>query len=236
MNPLFAENPLVTGNPDIRFYAGGPLVTRDNFRLGTLCVSDTKPRDGMSEDHKAVLVLLARMVVNALDSRRLTMRAHHQSRMMTRLAEAAVSICQALTVSEIAHTATETACALVVADAAYLNIMWPAPGEPSEFVATRGGAKDQSSLSVPWQTYGKSLVARKSLTPAIVKDLPSTVTAAEPMKGSWIGFLIGLDKEKPLGHLQLWRQYTTSFTDLETAMLTDVARVASPAAERLIAR
>ncbi|UAA37626.1 GAF domain-containing protein [Paraneptunicella aestuarii] len=40
----FATNPLVTGEPKIRFYAGAPLIIRDELRIGTLCIIDRKPR------------------------------------------------------------------------------------------------------------------------------------------------------------------------------------------------
>ncbi len=40
----FADNPLVTGEPKIRFYAGLPITIKDNITVGTLCVIDTKPR------------------------------------------------------------------------------------------------------------------------------------------------------------------------------------------------
>jgi signal transduction histidine kinase/GAF domain-containing protein len=57
----FADNPLVTGGPNIRFYAGAPLHDRHGYRVGTLCVIDNKPRI-FSEDDKTTLRDLADLV------------------------------------------------------------------------------------------------------------------------------------------------------------------------------
>ncbi|HMM68649.1 MAG TPA: GAF domain-containing protein, partial [Dokdonella sp.] len=62
----FASNPLVTGQPGIRFYAGAPIRLSDGYKMGTLCVIDREPRS-ISDKQRAVLVELARAASDALE-------------------------------------------------------------------------------------------------------------------------------------------------------------------------
>jgi diguanylate cyclase (GGDEF)-like protein/PAS domain S-box-containing protein len=68
-DPLFAHNPLVTGAPGIRFYAGMPLVSSDGFALGTVCVIDRMPRT-LTATQAEALSTLARQVMVSLEYRR----------------------------------------------------------------------------------------------------------------------------------------------------------------------
>ena len=57
-DPRFADNPYVTGDPYIRFYAGAPLSTAEGYRIGTLCVMSDKPRR-LSAQERSILRDLA---------------------------------------------------------------------------------------------------------------------------------------------------------------------------------
>lgn len=65
----FRENPLVTGEPHIRFYAGAPLVTEDQYALGTLCVVDCQPRE-LDSDQKEALQAVARLALRQMELRK----------------------------------------------------------------------------------------------------------------------------------------------------------------------
>ena len=67
----FAHNPLVTSDPNIRFYAGAPLIDSQGFGLGSLCVIDRTPRQLTNEQEQA-LTILARQVVAQCEFRRIS--------------------------------------------------------------------------------------------------------------------------------------------------------------------
>jgi PAS domain S-box-containing protein len=69
LDERFADNPLVTGGPRVRFYAGMPLRTDEGFILGTLCAIDHQPRE-LTATQQQQLALLATQVVAQLELRR----------------------------------------------------------------------------------------------------------------------------------------------------------------------
>lgn len=77
-DPRFQDNPLVTQQPNLRFYAGVPLIDRHGYALGTIAVVDTQPR-AFSVAQCNLLRDLSTLVITALESR-------HRANLLTKLA------------------------------------------------------------------------------------------------------------------------------------------------------
>lgn len=83
-NEIFKDNPMVTGEPSIRFYAGAPLVNSEGYSLGTLCIIDTVPKN-LSERQKDALLTLAREVVSHLELRRAKLKLEDEKNKLENL-------------------------------------------------------------------------------------------------------------------------------------------------------
>jgi PAS domain S-box-containing protein len=70
-DPRFAENPFVTGEPFVRFYAGCPLAAPDGSRIGSLALVDRRPRDFSARDGQ-LLRSLARIVESEINALQVT--------------------------------------------------------------------------------------------------------------------------------------------------------------------
>ncbi len=78
----FSDNPLVLGDPSIRFYAGAPLGMPNGDALGSLCVIDTTPRQ-LNEQQRHALGVLRRAVVSQLELRRALADLRDASRLLS---------------------------------------------------------------------------------------------------------------------------------------------------------
>ncbi|MBC7377003.1 MAG: GAF domain-containing protein [Burkholderiaceae bacterium] len=116
-DPRFASNPLVLGDPHIRFYAGAPIRLKDGAVVGALCVVDRAPRR-LNIQQREVLTQLALAVAHALEGRRAALMAGQAA------ADLRDSEARFRTLSEHAplgvfHTDAEGACT-------YTNPRWQA--------------------------------------------------------------------------------------------------------------
>lgn len=82
----FSDNPFVTGKPNIRFYAGVPLTTQAGYKLGTLCVIDTVPRN-LTDEQRFALKVLSRQAIKLFESRVMNKLLTHHQKQLQRLTD-----------------------------------------------------------------------------------------------------------------------------------------------------
>ncbi|TVQ26027.1 MAG: sensor histidine kinase [Spirochaetaceae bacterium] len=82
----FHDNPLVTDNPGIRFYAGMPLTTASGARIGALCAIDRTPRQ-LTDEQRNALAVLSRHVSTMLELRRANVKISEQNRRLQELSD-----------------------------------------------------------------------------------------------------------------------------------------------------
>jgi PAS domain S-box-containing protein len=84
----FGMNPLVTGEPGLRFYGGHPLISPEGKPLGALCVMDVEAREGLTPGQKEGLATLAELVIDILEGLRADARSRaDKTRSLSRFAE-----------------------------------------------------------------------------------------------------------------------------------------------------
>ncbi len=85
LDERFAHNPMVVGDPHVRFYAGAPLLAPDGHAIGALCVMDRSPRQ-LTADQLEALRVLSRQVMSQLELRRHIEEQHRAQLASARLA------------------------------------------------------------------------------------------------------------------------------------------------------
>jgi two-component sensor histidine kinase len=248
-DPRFDCNPLVTGEPHLRFYAGALLETREGLPLGTVCVLDYKPRD-LTEEQAFTLQALARQVMAHLELRRSAKEAERRTAEVQRYTDQL----QALARTALKITAAKTLEATIqeVVDAAREIV-----GVHQSVVSlTRGPDWSQAikavSLSDKYEAYRDCANASEGsgiyalvcetnrpirLTQAELETHPlwrgfgEHTTDHPPMRG-WLAAPLVAQNGQNLGLIQLSDKTDgTEFGQGDEAVLVQLAQLAASAIE-----
>ncbi len=142
VDPRFAGNPLVVGEPRVRFYAGVPLRNADGHALGTLCVLDHQPRR-LDAAQREALARLGRQAMRAIEMRQAGQRLRSAQRRVQRLADfraLLAEVSQAIASADDDLGLLQQACELAVryAGAELMYVARPDSSGSFVFVASAG--------------------------------------------------------------------------------------------------
>lgn len=138
-DPRFNANPLVTGAPGIRFYAGRPLLYSGGVPIGSLCVIDTEPRANLTEDQHKALELLSTAAMAMIDR-------WHSARQTTLQAD-----CSKVQIDDLQQRFNVLADALP-------HMVWSTPADGMSDYFSRQwcdytGQPEEASFGAGWMTF-----------------------------------------------------------------------------------
>ncbi|MER2249739.1 PAS domain S-box protein [Methylorubrum podarium] len=252
-DPRTCDNPLVTGEPYIRFYAGAPLRTAEGTALGSLCVIDHLPRpDGLTEGQADALRRFARQVMRQVEMRQavrlrddlLTERGLlERQRAVLGTTQAGIARAGGRQDAVLEAVLAGAMEAVPAADGAVLGLV---DGDALEYHAVRGSLKPHRGLRVPFEGSASGRCYRAA-SPVLVTDARTDDGVdggliEAPDLGSAVHVPV-IRGERVLGVLTLQSRRADAFTERDltllqlfagtaTAGLTQVSEAAAQAAVR----
>jgi signal transduction histidine kinase/CheY-like chemotaxis protein/PAS domain-containing protein len=121
-DPVFAQSPFVIGEPHLRFYAGAPLITRDGYAIGTICVLDRVPRT-LTEPQRAAVVEVAAAIVDQLETRRALLLERDRANQRVHVLSGALGVtAEAVSIGTLTDGDPEKPATIVYANEAFLKL------------------------------------------------------------------------------------------------------------------
>lgn len=229
-DPRTRANPLVTGKPEIRFYAGAPLRTADGHAIGSLCVIDTVPRPrGLTAAQAGSLQALARQVMSQLELRRALAEQQSLQRFREILNRTQRAVADArgdlgAILDQVVAGALE---AIPEADGAVLEF---ADGDMLEYRAVRGTLIPFQGLRVPiaHSLSGACFQTGEGLLVADVREDPraNQENAARMQLRACVSVPVFRGR-RPVGVLKVQSRQADAFTSLHLQLVQLFAGAAS---------
>ncbi|WP_416356640.1 PAS domain S-box protein [Aureimonas phyllosphaerae] len=247
-DPRTAANPLVTGEPHIRFYAGAPLRLEDRQVVGTLCVFDIAPRaGGLTADQKSDLRALSRQVSALLDMRR-TVRSREetldgqrielrQARYVELLAKASEALLSASDPGAILEPILSANAEMLGFDRSYTYDIWPGSQHLRLTHSLNATAEVKDHLGrLPFGAPVCGIVADR-LQPLILENMqagsdPAFATARSLGFGVYAGFPI-ISRGILRGVISFASTQATAFDAEALSFFETLARMMSAVYERI---
>lgn len=165
----FHDNPLVTGAPGIRFYAGAPVISPSGYKVGTICVIDHVPKK-LSKEEECALSLIANQVSRLLELRKKNMIIRQRAEEIINLKTKTITTVmkeQEKDKKQIAFTLHEDLAQRLASTLIFLDMAQQGEVQRSPMIAT---ARDEIK---------KVLVEMRNLTYAITPYTSSWIPAGE---------------------------------------------------------